>query len=179
MSKKANSFRTPIGTRDLMPPESSRWEGATEIFTGVASRAGFSLVDTPIFEDVGVFSRIGEGTDVVGKEMYEFRDRSDRPMALRPEGTAAICRAFAQHRPLVPWKVYYKGPYFRYEAPQAGRFRQFHQFGVESIGSDDPDIDVEVIALGWEVLRNVGLEQVLLVVNSMGCLLYTSPSPRD
>ena len=168
MSKKANSFRTPIGTRDLMPPESSRWEGVTEIFTGVASRAGFSLVDTPIFEDVGVFSRIGEGTDVVGKEMYEFRDRSDRPMALRPEGTAAICRAFAQHRPLVPWKVYYKGPYFRYEAPQAGRFRQFHQFGVESIGSDDPDIDVEVIALGWEVLRNVGLEQVLLVVNSMG-----------
>ena len=102
MSKKANSFRTPIGTRDLMPPESSRWEGVTEIFTGVASRAGFSLVDTPIFEDVGVFSRIGEGTDVVGKEMYEFRDRSDRPMALRPEGTAAICRAFAQHRPLVP-----------------------------------------------------------------------------
>ena len=168
MSKKANTFRTPIGTRDLMPSDSARWEAVANVFTGVASRAGFSLVDTPIFEDIGVFSRIGEGTDVVGKEMYEFRDRSDRPMALRPEGTAAVCRAFAQHRPAVPWKVYYRGPYFRYEAPQAGRFRQFHQFGIESIGSDDPDIDVEVIALASEVLRSVGLQRVLLIVNSMG-----------
>ena len=142
MSKKANTFRTPIGTRDLMPAESARWEAVTNIFSSIASRAGFSLVDTPIFEDIGVFSRIGEGTDVVGKQMYEFRDRSDRAMALRPEGTAAVCRAFAQHRPPVPWKVYYRGPYFRYEAPQAGRFRQFHQFGIESIGSDVPDIDV-------------------------------------
>ncbi len=170
MSKKANTFRTPIGTRDLMPAESARWEAVTNIFGSVASRAGFSLVDTPIFEDIGVFSRIGEGTDVVGKQMYEFRDRSDRAMALRPEGTAAVCRAFAQHRPPVPWKVYYRGPYFRYEAPQAGRFRQFHQFGIESIGSDDPDIDVEVIALAWEVFRSVGLQRVLLVVNSMGDL---------
>ncbi len=168
MSKKANIFRTPIGTRDLMPSESARWEAVTNVFTDVASRAGFCLVDTPIFEDVGVFSRIGEGTDVVGKEMYEFRDRSDRPMALRPEGTASVCRAFAQHRPPVPWKVYYRGPYFRYEAPQAGRFRQFHQFGIESIGSDDPDIDVEVIAVAWEVLRSVGLQRVPLVINSMG-----------
>lgn len=168
MSKKANTFQTPIGTRDLLPEESARWEAVIEVFAGVASRAGFSLVDTPIFEDVGVFSRIGEGTDVVGKEMYEFLDRSERPMALRPEGTAAVCRAFAQHRPLVPWKVYYRGPYFRYEAPQAGRFRQFHQFGIESIGSDDPDIDTEVIAVGWNVLQSVGLKKVELLVNSMG-----------
>ena len=153
-----------------MPEESARWEAAIEVFSNVASRAGFSLVDTPIFEDIGVFSRIGEGTDVVGKEMYEFLDRSERQMALRPEGTAAVCRAFAQHRPPVPWKVYYRGPYFRYEAPQAGRFRQFHQFGIESIGSDDPDIDAEVIAVGWKVLQNVGLKKVDLLVNSMGDL---------
>ena len=168
MSKKANTFQTPIGTRDLLPEHSARWEAVIEVFSNVASRAGFSLIDTPIFEDVGVFTRIGEGTDVVGKEMYEFLDRSERPMALRPEGTAAVCRAFAQHRPLVPWKVYYRGPYFRYEAPQAGRFRQFHQFGIESIGSDDPDIDVEVIALGWKVLEAVGINQIELLVNSMG-----------
>ena len=168
MSKKANTFQTPIGTRDLLPGESSRWEAVIEVFSNVASRAGFSLVDTPIFEDVGVFTRIGEGTDVVGKEMYEFLDRSERPMALRPEGTAAVCRAFAQHRPPVPWKVYYRGPYFRYEAPQAGRFRQFHQFGIESIGSDDPDIDVEVIALGWKVLSAVGINKIDLQINSMG-----------
>jgi len=168
MSKKANTFQTPIGTRDLLPDESARWEAVTDTFSSIAARSGFALVDTPMFEDVGVFSRIGEGTDVVGKEMYEFLDRSDRPMALRPEGSAAICRAFVQHRPVVPWKVYYRGPYFRYEAPQAGRFRQFHQFGIESIGSDDPDIDVEVIALGWDVLKSVGLEQVKLLVNSMG-----------
>ena len=170
MSKKANTFQTPIGTRDLLPDQSARWEAVTDVFSSVASRSGFALVDTPIFEDVGVFSRIGEGTDLVGKEMYEFLDRGDRRMALRPEGTAAICRAFVQHRPAVPWKVYYRGPYFRYEAPQAGRFRQFHQFGIESIGSDDPDIDVEVIALGWDVLKTVGLERVELLVNSMGDL---------
>ena len=170
MSKKANTFQTPIGTRDLLPGESARWEAVIEVFSSVASRAGFSLIDTPIFEDIGVFSRIGEGTDVVGKEMYEFLDRGERPMALRPEGTAAVWRAFAQHRPPTPWKVYYRGPYFRYEAPQAGRFRQFHQFGIESIGSDDPDIDAEVIAVGWNVLQNVGLKKVDLLVNSMGDL---------
>ena len=104
MSKKANTFRTPIGTRDLMPAESARWEAVTNIFSSIASRAGFSLVDTPIFEDIGVFSRIGEGTDVVGKEMYEFRDRSDRAMALRPEGVSMdyLCMSpLKRHAPLL------------------------------------------------------------------------------
>ena len=101
MSKKANTFQTPIGTRDLLPGESARWEAVGEVFGSVASRSGFALVDTPLFEDIGVFSRIGEGTDVVGKEMYEFHDRSDRHMALRPEGTAAICRSFVQHLSLI------------------------------------------------------------------------------
>ena len=158
MSKKANTFRTPIGTRDLMPAESARWEAVTNTFSSIASRAGFSLVDTPIFEDIGVFSRIGEGTDVVGKQMYEFRDRSDRAMALRPEGTAAVCRAFAQHRPPVPWKVYYRGPYFRYEAPQAGRFRQFHQFGIECVGSGGPCSDAEAIEMASTLLESLGIQ---------------------
>jgi len=168
MSKKVNSFRTPIGTRDLLPPDSARWEAVIDVFGRTADRSGFGLLNTPLFEDIGVFSRVGEGTDVVRKEMYEFSDRSDRRLALRPEGTASVCRAFVQHRPPVPWKVWYQGPFFRYEAPQAGRYRQFHQVGAEVLGTADPDVDVEVIALGWDVLRAVGLKRVLLLVNSMG-----------
>lgn len=168
MSKKVNSFRTPIGTRDLLPPDTARWEAVLEVFSQRAQLAGFGLLDTPLFEDIGVFSRVGEGTDVVRKEMYEFTDRSDRRLALRPEGTAPVCRAFVQHRPPVPWKVWYRGPYFRYEAPQAGRYRQFHQVGAEILGTSDPDVDVEVIALAADVLRSVGLQRVLLLVNSMG-----------
>ena len=168
MSKKVNSFRTPIGTRDLLPPDSARWEAVISVFGELATRSGYGRLNTPLFEDVGVFSRVGEGTDVVRKEMYEFADRSDRRLALRPEGTAPVCRAFVQHRPPVPWKVWYEGPYFRYEAPQAGRYRQFHQVGAEVLGSSDPDVDVEVIALGWNLLQAVGLQRVLLLVNSMG-----------
>ncbi len=168
MSNKSNNFRTPIGTRDLLPPDSARWQALLDAFAAKAAMAGFGLISTPTFEDVGVFSRVGEGTDVVRKEMYEFADKSDRRMALRPEGTAPVCRAFVQHRPPVPWKVWYHGPYFRYEAPQAGRYRQFHQIGAEVLGSADPDVDVEVISLAWSVLRAVGLERVLLLVNSMG-----------
>ena len=168
MSKKVNSFRTPIGTRDLLPPDSARWEAVVEVFGEHAARSGFGLLNTPLFEDIGVFARVGEGTDVVKKEMYEFSDRSDRRLALRPEGTASVCRAFVQHRPSVPWKVWYQGPFFRYEAPQAGRYRQFHQVGAEVLGTADPDVDVEVVALAWDVLRAVGLKRVLLLVNSMG-----------
>jgi histidyl-tRNA synthetase len=168
MSKKVNSFRTPIGTRDLLPPDSARWEAVVEVFGEHAARSGFGLLNTPLFEDIGVFASVGEGTDVVKKEMYEFSDRSDRRLALRPEGTASVCRAFVQHRPSVPWKVWYQGPFFRYEAPQAGRYRQFHQVGAEVLGTADPDVDVEVVALAWDVLRAVGLKRVLLLVNSMG-----------
>ena len=162
------SFRTPIGTHDLAPPESGRWVALLGQFIGAADRAGFGYLQTPIFEDIGVFARIGEGTDVVGKEMYEFADRSDRRLALRPEGTASVCRSFAQHRPTTPWKVWYQGPFFRYEAPQAGRYRQFHQIGAETLGTDDPDADVEIIALTAEFFNAVGLQQVPLLVNSMG-----------
>ncbi|WP_420444261.1 histidine--tRNA ligase [Candidatus Poriferisodalis sp.] len=162
------SFRTPIGTHDLAPPESGRWVALLGTFIDAADRAGFGYLQTPIFEDIGVFSRIGEGTDVVGKEMYEFVDRSDRRLALRPEGTASVCRAFAQHRPTTPWKVWYQGPFFRYEAPQAGRYRQFHQIGAETLGTDDPDADVEIIALAAELFGAIGLQRVPLLVNSMG-----------
>ena len=162
------TFRTPIGTHDLAPPESGRWVALLGAFIGAADRAGFGYLQTPIFEDIGVFARIGEGTDVVGKEMYEFFDRSDRHLALRPECTASVCRAFAQHRPTTPWKVWYQGPFFRYEAPQAGRYRQFHQIGAETLGTDDPDADVEIIALAAEFFRAIGLTRVPLVANSMG-----------
>ena len=168
MSKKATSYRTPIGTKDILPVESQRWAQLTEVFADQARLAGFGRLQTPSFEDVSVFQRVGEGTDVVRKEMWEFSDRSDRRLALRPEGTAPVCRAFVQHRPPTPWKVWYSGPYFRYENPQAGRYRQFHQLGVEVLGSQDADVDVEVIGLAWNVLRAVGLQRVLLLVNSMG-----------
>ena len=168
MSTKPNSFQTPIGTSDLLPLGSARWQATLQLFDEVSTRSGFGYLSTPIFEDIGVFSRVGEGTDVVRKEMYEFLDKSDRRLALRPEGTAAVCRAFVQHHPVTPWKVYYHGPFFRYEAPQAGRYRQFHQLGIETLGSDDPDADVEVMALAWEMFQKMGLKQIELSLNSMG-----------
>ncbi len=165
---KPKAFQTPIGTHDLMPPESARWAALLGAFIAAAQRAGFGYLQTPIFEDIGVFARIGEGTEVVGKEMYEFTDRSDRRLALRPECTASVCRAFAQHRPPTPWKVWYQGPFFRYEAPQAGRYRQFHQIGAETLGTDDADADVEIIALAAGFFETLGLQQVPLLLNSMG-----------
>ncbi len=152
----------------MLPPESARWEALIGTFAALVHRYGFGLVQSPMFEDIGVFQRLGEGTDVVTKEMYDFRDKGDRHVALRPEGTASVARAFVEHRPDVPWKVWYATPAFRYERPQAGRLRQHHQVGVEVIGSADPHVDVEVIALGEAFLRALGLERWRLVVNSMG-----------
>jgi histidyl-tRNA synthetase len=162
------SFKAPIGTRDVLPPESSRWIALLSTFAGHAERAGYRLVHTPVFEDAAVFTRLGEGTDVVRKEMYEFDDRGGRRLALRPEVTASVARAFVQHRPPTPWKVWTATPCFRYEAPQAGRFRQHHQVDIEIFGTDDPDADVEVIAVGHDYLRSLGLRRVTLLLNSMG-----------
>ncbi len=162
------TFDAPIGTRDVLPPESARWEALIARFTAHAERAGYGLVQSPMFEDIGVFQRVGEGTDVVTKEMYDFFDKGDRHLALRPEGTASIVRAFVQHRPVTPWKVFYAAPSFRYERPQAGRLRQHHQLGVEALGSDDPDLDIEVVAMGWDHLASLGLRRVRLLINSMG-----------
>jgi histidyl-tRNA synthetase len=154
--------------RDILPPESGRWRRFNSVFADVVEAAGYGQVVTPLLEDLGVFTRIGDATDVVSKEMYDFVDKGERHIALRPEMTAGVCRAFAEHRPSVPWKVYYSGSNFRYEKPQRGRYRQFEQVGVEVLGADDPHLDVEVIALAWEFFSRLGLRQVRLIVNSLG-----------
>lgn len=164
----AESFRAPIGTQDVLPPESARWQALVAAFAGVAERFGYGLVHGPLFEDVGVFQRLGAGTDVVRKEMYDFRDKGDRHLALRPEATASVARAFVQHRPPTPWKVWCLTPAFRYERPQAGRLRQHHQVDVEALGVADADMDVEVVALAASYLQALGLRRWRLALNTMG-----------
>jgi histidyl-tRNA synthetase len=154
--------------RDILAPESARWRRFADVFADVVGAAGYQLIIPPLMEDLGVFTRIGEATDVVTKEMYDFVDKGDRHVALRPEQTASVCRAFVEHRPTTPWKTWYSGPNFRYEKPQRGRYRQFDQVGVEVLGVDDPHLDVEVIALASEFYRRLGLRRVDLVVNSLG-----------
>ncbi|MBV8234326.1 MAG: histidine--tRNA ligase [Acidimicrobiia bacterium] len=161
-------FQAPVGTRDVLPPESTRWERLIALFARRAERSGYGLVVSPMFEDIGVFERVGEATDVVRKEMYDFEDKGGRRMALRPEGTASVVRAWVQHRPTLPFKAWYAAPSFRYERPQAGRYRQHHQLGVEALGTDDADLDVEVIALAWGLYADVGLGAVRLLLNSLG-----------
>src|SRR5438270_12280224 len=161
-------FRAPVGTRDVLPPESARWERLVALFADRAGRAGYGLVVSPMFEDVGVFERVGESTDVVRKEMYELEDKGGRRLALRPEGTASIVRAWIQHRSTLPFKAWYVAPNFRYERPQAGRYRQHHQLGIEALGTDDPDLDVEVVALASSLYRDIGLSRVRLLLNSLG-----------
>jgi histidyl-tRNA synthetase len=161
-------FQAPVGTRDVLPPESARWEILIATFAERARRAGFGLVHTPVFEHAEVFHRIGEGSDVVRKEMYDFEDKGGRRLALRPEGTAPVVRAFVQHSPPVPWKVWYLSTHLRYEKPQKGRYRQHHQLGVEVLGVDDPDVDVEVIALAHGFYRELGLSRFTLSINSLG-----------
>lgn len=168
MSDERDPFRAPVGTHDVLPPESDRWTELIDRFSSRAARAGYGLIVQPTFEHVEVFRRVGEATDVVRKEMYEFTDKGDRALVLRPEGTAAVVRAFVQHHPVVPWKVWYLSPHFRYERPQKGRYRQHHQVGLEALGSDDPAIDVEVIALAAGFLRDLGLRRISLMVNSLG-----------
>ncbi len=161
--------QTPRGTQDILPPESSRWIEVVRIFGERARRFCYDLVITPVFEHVEVFNRLGESTDVLTKEMYEFTDRGNRRLALRPEGTAPVVRAYVQHKKHGPWKVWYLAPLFRYERSQKGRYRQHWQLGVEVLGLDDPDVDVEVIAFGHGLLRDLGvLRSTTLLLNSMG-----------
>ncbi|MTA54080.1 MAG: histidine--tRNA ligase, partial [Actinobacteria bacterium] len=162
------TFQTSPGTRDILPPDAGRWRELVRIFADGVESAGYQCIVPPMFEDLGVFLRLGDATDVVTKEMYDFEDKGGRHIALRPEHTASVCRAYAQHRPTPPWKVWYSGPNFRYERPQAGRFRQFDQVGIEVLGVDDALLDVEVITLGWQFYESVGLKNVSLVVNSLG-----------
>ena len=152
---------------DVLPPESARRRHFVELFAETVEAAGYGQLVTPLLEDAGVFNRLGEATDVVQKEMYRFTDNGGRDVALRPEFTASICRAFVEHRPTIPWKIWTAGTNFRYERPQRGRYRQFDQADLEVIGTDDPYADVEIIALGWRFLQRLGLRQVTLLLNSL------------
>ena len=160
--------------RDILPPDSGRWRRFVGIFSDAVTAAGYGQIIPPLLEDIGVFHRVGEATDVVTKEMYDFVDKGDRHIALRPEQTASVCRAFVQHSPITPWKVWYAGPNFRYERPQRGRFRQFDQVGIEVLGVEDPYVDIEVIALAWGFFAKLGLQQISLHLNSLG-----EPSDRE
>ena len=163
-----SAFQTSPGTRDILPPESARFRSLVDVFADLVTAAGYGLIIPPMFEDLGVFKRIGEATDIVTKEMFDFVDRGGRHLALRPEQTASVVRAFVQHRPPTPWKAWYAGPNFRQERAQRGRYRQFDQVGIEVLGADDPYLDVEVIALGWRFYAALGLRQVTLLLNSLG-----------
>src|SRR5579864_2444563 len=164
------AFQAPPGTFDVLAPASSRYEALIAPFAERVERAGYGLIISPMFEDVGVFRRVGESTDVVRKEMYDFYDKGDPPrhLALRPEGTASVVRAYVQHHPPLPWKTWCVAPSFRYERAQAGRYRQHHQLGVEVLGSEDPLLDAEVIALLDGFYRELQLRRVTLHLNSLG-----------
>jgi len=154
--------------RDVLAPESSRRRALVDVFAEVVEAAGYRELVLPLVEDLGVFLRVGEATDVVTKEMYDFADKDGTRIALRPEMTAGTVRAFVQHSPPVPWKVWYSGSNFRHERPQKGRYRSFDQVGVEVLGVDDADLDVEVIALGWRFYERLGLRHVRLLLNTLG-----------
>ena len=165
-------FVAPKGIPDYYPPASADFRRVRDTFTDAARRAGYGHIELPIFEDTGLFARgVGESTDVVSKEMYTFEDRGGRSVTLRPEGTAGVVRAVIEHgldRGQLPVKLCYAGPFFRYERPQAGRYRQLQQVGVEAIGVDDPALDAEVIAIADEGYRRLGLSGFRLEITSLG-----------
>jgi histidyl-tRNA synthetase len=167
------SIRIPRGTQDILPGEVEKWQLIEEKARELCEKFQYREIRTPIFEHTELFLRsVGDTTDIVQKEMYTFEDRGGRSLTLRPEGTASAVRSFVEHKMYgdasQPVKLYYMGPMFRYERPQAGRFRQFVQFGVEAIGSADPAIDAEVIALAMSLYRSMGLQKLKLIVNSLG-----------
>jgi histidyl-tRNA synthetase len=164
----APRFTAPKGTLDVLAPQSRRYAELVARFALRAGAAGYDLVVLPMFEDVEVFLRLGEATDVVRKEMYDFEDKGGRRIALKPDGTAPVARAFIEHRSTTPWKVWYVTPKFRYERPQKGRYRQHHEVGLEALGTEDPNLDVEVIALAAGFYAELGLRNVGLKLTSLG-----------
>lgn len=165
---KSDVYRAPIGTKDIIGQESRNWQSLIALFAKRAHLYNYDLAITPTFENYEVFSRLGEDTDVVSKEMYDFYDKGERHIALRPEGTAGVVRAFSELRPVTPFKAWYLNSHFRYERPQKGRLREHHQFGIEAIGIEDPSIDVEVIQFANEFLKDCGLKNLSLSINSLG-----------
>ncbi|OBF21927.1 histidine--tRNA ligase [Mycobacterium sp. ACS4331] len=166
------AFQGPKGVPDYLPPESAQFVAVRDGLLDAARRAGYGDIELPIFEDTALFARgVGESTDVVSKEMYTFADRGERSVTLRPEGTAGVMRAVIQHgldRGALPVKLCYSGPFFRYERPQAGRYRQLQQVGIEAIGVDDPALDAEVIAVADAGFRSLGLDGFRLEITSLG-----------
>src|ERR1700741_4699140 len=163
-------FTATKGTYDVLPRAGERWLEARPLLVPTAAGADDRYVGPPILEDTAVFLRVGESTDVVSKEMYTFTDRGDRSLTLRPEGTAGVVRAVIEHgldRGALPVKLCYAGPFFRYERPQAGRYRQLQQVGVEAIGVDDPALDAEVIAIADAGFRSLGLDGFRLESTSL------------
>ena len=167
-------IKMPRGTADVLPGEVELWQYVEEKARDLCRRYNYAEIRTPIFEHTELFQRgVGETTDIVEKEMYTFMDKGDRSITLRPEGTAGAVRSYVEHKmygyPQQPTKLFYIGPMFRYERPQAGRMRQFTQFGVEAIGTKDPSIDAEVIALAMQLYRELGIQDLRLEINSVGC----------
>ena len=165
-------FTAPKGTFDLLPPDSETYLAVREAMTRPLRLAGYGYVETPVFEETALFERgVGESTDVVTKEMYSFVTRGDDHVTLRPEGTAGVVRAAVQHRlyaGALPVKLWYSGSFFRYERPQAGRYRHFSQVGAEALGVDDPALDAEIVALGSRAYADLGLRDAVLLLNSLG-----------
>ena len=165
-------YQAPRGTYDILPADQPVWSFVSSAVTTAAHVHGYSRIDTPLFEDTDLFLRtVGAETDIAQKEMYSFEDRGGQPITLRPEGTAGVCRAYLQHglhHSPQPVRLFYLCPMFRYDRPQAGRYRQLHQFGVEAIGDDDAAVDLEVIQLALDALRRVGLADMTLVLNNIG-----------
>ncbi|MGF6948312.1 histidyl-tRNA synthetase [Neobacillus sp. B4I6] len=167
------SISIPRGTQDILPGEVEKWQLIEEKARELCEKYQYKEIRTPIFEHTDLFSRgVGDSTDIVQKEMYTFEDRGKRSLTLRPEGTAAVVRSYVEKKmfglPNQPVKLYYMGPMFRYERPQAGRFRQFVQFGIEALGSNDPAIDAEVISLAMNLYKEMGLKKLKLIINSLG-----------
>ncbi|MGL5063942.1 MAG: histidine--tRNA ligase, partial [Microcoleus sp.] len=164
------TIQTLPGTRDILPDEIRYWQNVEAVAKTILQKAAYREIRTPIFEQTSLFERgIGEATDVVGKEMYTFKDKGDRSTTLRPEGTAGVVRAFIQNSLYAKGDVqrlWYMGPMFRYERTQEGRQRQFNQIGVEVLGSGDPRADVEVIAIATDILQTIGLNNLHLDINS-------------
>ena len=167
------SINIPRGTQDILPGEVEKWQLIEQKARELCERYQYQEIRTPIFEHTELFHRgVGDTTDIVQKEMYNFKDRGERDLTLRPEGTASTVRAYVEKKMFglanQPVKLYYMGPMFRYERPQAGRFRQFVQFGIEALGSSDPAIDAEVISLAMNLYKELGLKKLRLVINSLG-----------
>ena len=167
-----SKIQSPKGVSEYFPPRSQNFEFVRNCMISAAKNAGYSMMELPVFEDTELFVRgVGESTDVVSKEMYTFEDRGGRSITLRPEGTAGVMRSVIEHnldKGQLPVKVWYSGPFFRAERPQAGRYRQFYQVGIEAIGADDPELDAEVIAVAYRAFKAIGLTNFRLDLTSLG-----------